>query len=239
MSKNIEGVGEVATPSTLKEKLQNFIYHYKWHTVAALIVVAIAVICSVQLCSKSDYDAHILYIGGKTIGRTAEDGDVAEIVTVNSSLKQVVGDYDKNGQVTVDFTSYYYLSQDEINKLDNVNDSLLATDRQSISSVLEHSEFYLCFISVSAYENYHNAADEERFVSLTEYASDNPNIRYYSSSAIYLSSTALYELPGISNLPDDTLICIRRPSVLAGKSKEHTAHIENAKTILKNILKFE
>jgi hypothetical protein len=37
-------------------------------------------------------------------------------------------------------------------------------------------------------------------------------------------------------LPDDTLICIRRPSVLGGKSKEHMAHLENAKQILENIL---
>ena len=57
MSKNIEGVGEVATPSTFKEKLQNFIYHYKWHTVVALFLVVTIIICSLQFCTKEEYDA--------------------------------------------------------------------------------------------------------------------------------------------------------------------------------------
>ena len=46
MSKNIEGVGEVQTPSTPKEKILNFWYHYKWHSIAALVVVLVAVVCA-------------------------------------------------------------------------------------------------------------------------------------------------------------------------------------------------
>lgn len=236
MSKNIEGVGEVATPSTFKEKLQNFIYHYKWHTVVALFLVVTIIICSLQFCTKEEYDAHILYIGGKSIGRTAENGDVAEIVTVISSLKQVTDDFDKSGQISVDFTSYYFLSSAESEALDDVNEALLATDKEAIPGVLQHSEYYLCLISPSAYEQYHLVGDTERFLSLEELGADHPETEFYTPYAIYLASTPAYKLPGLSVLPADTLICIRRPSTIGGKSKEHLKYVENAKTIIENML---
>ena len=90
MSKNIEGVGEVETPSTLKEKLKNFWYHYKWHSVVALVVVIALLVCTLQLCKKESYDTYILYAGSKSIGRTGEGGGDAEIETVTSSLEKVI-----------------------------------------------------------------------------------------------------------------------------------------------------
>ena len=236
MSKNIAGVGEVEAPSTPKEKIQNFWYHYKWHSVAAVILVIAILVCSLQFCAKEEYDAYILYAGSKNIGRTTENGDVAEIATVISSLKRITDDFDKSGEVKVSFTNYYYLSADERKGLDDLNEALLANDRKSISSVLEHSEYYLCFISVAVYEQYHKVGDEELFISLSDHKADNPELEYYSDSAIFLSSTDAFMLPGISALPEDTLICIRRPSILGGKSKEHNEHLENAKKMLENIL---
>jgi hypothetical protein len=236
MNKNIEGVGEVVVPSTPKEKIQNFIYHYKWHTVVALLLVVAILVCSLQFCAKEEYDAYILYAGSKNIGRTAEDGDVAEIATVISSLKRITGDFDENGEITLNFTNYYFLSADERKDLTDLNEALLANDRQSISSVLEHSEYYLCFISKAVYDEYHKVGDEELFISLSEYKTANPDIELFSDNAILLSSTEAAKLPGLSSFPSDTLICIRRPSVLGGKSKEHMAHLESAKQMLENIL---
>lgn len=107
MNKNIEGVGEVTPPSTLKEKIQNFWYHYKWHSIVSIFLVAVVLVCTLQLCSKTEYDSYILYAGSKNIGRTAEDGDVAEIVTVISSLKRIAEDYDENGEISINFLNYY------------------------------------------------------------------------------------------------------------------------------------
>ena len=239
MNKNIDGVGEVTVPSTLKEKIQNFIYHYKWHTLIALLLVIALVVCSLQFCSKEDYDAYILYAGSKNIGRTSKDGDVAEIATVISSLKRITDDFNENGETTLNFTNYYYLSADERKDVDDLNEALLANDRNSISSVLEHSEYYLCFISKAVYEQYHKVGDEELFISLDGYKTASPDIELYADNAILLSSTEAYKLPGLSSLPDDTMVCIRRPSVLGGKSKEHTAHLENAKKMLENILSLD
>lgn len=239
MKRNIEGVGEVITPSTPKEKIQNFWYHYKWHTAIALVLVVAILVCTLQFCSKESYDAHILYAGGKRIGRTSQDGDVAEIVSIISSLKRVTEDFDKNGEAAINFTGLYYLGLEDTAKADSVDIALLTNDKKTLSSLLEHSEYYLCFISVDVYEEYRKVGDNELFIPLDKYKAQAPELQYYSDNAIYLSSTSAYKLPALSNLPEDTLICIRRPSVLGAKSKEHIEHFENAQKILDNIIKLK
>ena len=237
MSKNIEGVGEVQAPSTPKEKIQNFWYHYKWHSVVALFVAIAVLVCSLQFCGRKKYDAYILYAGSKVVGRTAEDGDVAEIVTVISSLKKIAKDFDDNGEISINFTNFYYLTPEEAAAAGDYNDLLLANDQKSLSGVLEHSEYYLLFISKGVYEEYNKVGDTELFINLTEYAGYNASAEYYAPNAIYLSSLDFYKLPGVCNLPEDTLICIRQPGVMGGKSKEHKGYLENAKEMLVNILK--
>ena len=236
MKKNIEGVGEVMAPSTKKEKLQNFWYHYKWHSIVAFVVIIALLVCSLQFCGKESYDAYILYAGSKNIGRTATDGETAEISTVISSLKRVTDDFDDNGDVNINFTNYYYLSAEEAAELTDGNETLLASDKKSLSAVFEHSDYYLCFISVAVYEAYHNVGDDELFADISGYAASHPSLQYYAPNAIYLSSTDAYNLPGLSVLPEDTLICIRRPSVLGGKSKQHKKLYNNAVDILENII---
>ena len=239
MNKNIEGVGEVMTPSTVKEKAQNFWYHYKWHSVVALFLIIALLVCSLQLCGRTKYDTYILYAGSKSIGRTAADGDVAEIATVISSLKRVTDDFDENGEVSVNFTNLYYLTQSEIDRAESYNDALLAADQKSLSSIMQHSEYYLMFISVGVYEAYHKAGDEELFIDLTSYSAYNEDAEYYAPNAIHLSSIDASRLPGLSALPEDTLICIRQPGVMADKSREHQEYLENAKKVLMNILSLE
>ena len=239
MDRNIEGVGEVQAPTTVKEKAENFWYHYKWHSIVALFLVITLVICALQLCGRTKYDAHILYAGSRNIGRTAADGDVAEIVTVISSLKKITDDFDDNGEISVNFTNLYYLTAEELAALDDVNDALLTTDQKTLSSVMSHSDYYLMFISVGVYEEYHKVGDEEMFIDLTGYASLNADAVYYAPNAILLSSIEASRLPGLADLPDDTLICVRQTSVMGGKSKEHVKYQEDAKKMLTNLLKVD
>jgi hypothetical protein len=158
---------------------------------------------------------------------------------VLSSLKRATDDFDENGEISVNFSNLYYLTGDEANGLTDVNDALLASDRQTLNTVLSHSDYYFMLISVGVYEEYHKVGDEELFIDLTSFASYNSEAEYYAPNAIYLSSIEASKLPGIANLPDDTLICIRQASVMGGKSKEHLQYLEDAKKILINFLKVD
>ena len=102
--------------------------------------------------------------------------------------------------------------------------------------MFEHSEYYLVFISPAVYNQHNKVGDLELFIPLKDYATYNESAEFYADNAIYLSSLDAYKLPGLSTLPEDTLICIRYPSSIAGKAKDHQAHFANAKKILINIL---
>ena len=238
MSEYIEGVGEVMTPRTFKERAANFWYHYKWHSITSLLLVFAIIICSLQFCRKEDYDAHILYAGSHVVGKTASGGNEAEVVKVISSLKRIADDFDSDGNLRLNFTNYYFLSAAEQSALgSNVDYAFLANDKKSLEAALEFSEYYLCFISPAVFEQYNEHGDVDMFISLEEFKSLAPESAFYSYNAIKLSACDFSKMPGISSLPEDTLICIKTPSVLASKSKEHEEYISRARTMLENILK--
>ena len=240
MKEHIEGVGEVTTPSTFKEKAANFWYHYKWHSVVAIALIFAITICSLQFCTKENYDIHIFYAGNKTIGRTNQDGNIAEIASINTSLKKIIEDFDNDKEKTLNFSNYYFLSDSEMNDLDISADySYITGDRNTLTTIFQHSDYYLCFISPAVYKEYNENGDIDMFLSLEEYKERYPEIEYYAYNAIKLSSVDFYNMPGISNLPEDTLICIKTPGALASKSKEHKAHVENAFTVLENLLDYK
>ena len=240
MKEHIEGVGEVTAPSTPKEKLTNFWYHYKWHSLVSLLLVFVIIICSLQFCKKESYDIYVFYAGSKSIGRTNENGNTAEIATINSSLKKIINDFDDNGEKNLNFSTYYFLSEEEMGKLDASADySYITNDRNTLSATLQHSEYYLCFISPAVYEEYNKNGELNMFLSLEEYASTYSALEYYAPNAIKLSSTEFYKMPGISGLPEDTLICIKTPGALASKSKEHKEYVNNAFATLENILNYK
>lgn len=239
MSKNIEGVGEVATPRTFKEKLSNFWYHYKLHSIVAAFLVVVLTVCSIQFCAKESYDVQVLYAGGKQLGKTAEDGDVAEIVKIMSALRVFAEDFNEDGEKSVNLTNYYHLSNEEIEALgDEVNYNLLSSDEKTLTDAMLHSEFYLCFMSIAAYEEYRANGGEEMFMPLDEVVLGHEGVELYSDCAILLSSTDAYKMPGMSLLPADTLICLKRPNALASKSSKHKAELNYATKMIENILNY-
>ena len=240
MSEYIEGVGEVETPKSLKDRAVNFWYHYKWHSVISLILVLVLIVCSFQFCKKESYDIHVMYAGPYVVGKTASDGNEAEIVKVLSSLKKVTKYFDGDENVRVNFTNFLYMSAEEIENNDSdVDYAFISSDKKSLEAALEYSEYYLCFISPSVYEEYNEMGDIDMFMPLNEYSEYVSADAFYSDNAIKLSELPFKNLPGISALPDDTLVCIKTPSVLASKSKDHMECLSRAEETLINILKFD
>ena len=239
MSEYIEGVGEVESPRGFKERAANFWYHYKWHSIIALVLVFALVICLLQFCKKEEYDIHIMYAGPYVVQKTVPEGGEAEIETVLSSLKRVSEDFNSDGKKTINFANYLYMSAAETESAGtNVDYAYLNSDKKALEGAFEFSEYYLCLISPSVYEAYKGTGEGgSLFINLDEFATYVPSDAYYAPNAIKLSSTGFYNLPGISSLPEDTLICIKMPSVLAAKSKEHKKYLSNAKEVLNLLFK--
>lgn len=231
---------EFKQSGSILSRLENFWYHYKWHSIVAVILIFAIVVCSLQMCEKEDYDLGILYAGSYVIDRSSDSNDVSEYTTFLSSLKRVVEDCNEDGESTVTLSSLFVLSEEEIEKIESqsgyeVNYTLMENDKQILIDSMSHSEYYVCFVSVGVYEEYCKTADGQSFfLPLGSYLPEGHSLKLYSDNAVYLSSSTFYDLPGICNLPEDTLICLRMKSALANhfnKGSNEKAFANSEKTI--------
>lgn len=67
-------------PSPQKKKADNFWYHYKWHTIAAAVVVALAVFFVRDVVLSTDPDATILFVTNTPVSQETQDALQAILV---------------------------------------------------------------------------------------------------------------------------------------------------------------
>lgn len=233
--------------------LDNFWYHYKWHTIALIFVLIVAIVCTVQMLQREKYDAVIAYAGSKDVSKKAEDGDVAEIVTLQSSLKDVVYDVDKNGEISISLEALFWLSSEEIKALEDelaekkengetieeINYSLLTSNYSTVDTLMLSGEYFLWFMSDDLYNYVNGKSDVERFVDLSAMPEGDTTVEFYGEDtcAVYLKSTEFYKMPGICDLPEDTLVVVRRLGIGANKGTKRA--YESALDFAKEIINYE
>ena len=232
--------GDIKVTTKFTKKLENFWYHYKWHTIAALFVTVVAVILIVQLSSRTKYDVYIMYAGDHYFDTTETAGTSSYRETV-SSLKRVAEDFDGNGEISISFSNLYI----PINNGDeSLNDALLKTqDSQTLGDRLTGGEYYVIFISPELYDIYVEDYTEILFVPLAGYEAEGKTYKYYGNAgnAIYLSSTDYYEkIPGISSLPDDTLVVLRTKGAIDSvfSKKQTDKNFARSEEVIRNILAY-
>ncbi len=236
-----EQAGEAVIQSSFIKKLDNFWYHYKIHTIAALFIVFVIVICSVQTCSRADYDIQVLYAGGKHI--PLSDDSSSLYTNINSAFKLVCDDYDKDGiknplllRLTIPTTN------EELENLGgSQNEKIFRENTQELETIMVYSsEYYLCFLSEPIFIDYDQKITEQGIFPLEDirkYAPEGSSFEYASDRGIYLRSTDFYKLPGIKDLPENTVICLRvRSEVMSSASSK--ANFNNAEDALKSILAY-
>ena len=227
--------------------LDNFWYHYKWHSLIALFLIFTITVCSLQMCSKESYDIHVLYSGGHEINRQGVDGNTPEYGSMRSSISRVTNDFDENGKVDVTLKDLFMLSEDEIKNIESnkdgyeVNYALINENKSILRDTITYSSYYVCLISPYVYSEYKTIDGVEIFEPLAPLVKNGRQVEYYDEKAVYLSSTAFYVLPGISELPPDTLVCLRAPSVFAShfNKKDTERDYERGKSVVTKILNYE
>ena len=201
--------GEVcAAKSGFLTWLDNFWYHYKWHSIIALFLVFAITTCTLQMCSRESYDIQILYAGNHALSRQSTDADTPEYYKAKNTLSRFVSDYDKNGEVNVSLRDLFIPDEEQMKDLTEAEYSRAFEDRTNLAPIMLSSEYFLCFLSPDIYEYYKN---EERLANISEFAPEGISVEYYDGTgmAVRLSSCPFYELGGFSTLPPDTLICLR------------------------------
>ena len=210
MNENNEKFDGVEMSSPILTRLENFWYHYKWQTIAAVTAFAILLICLVQCSMQTKYDIYVMYAGGETFSRKSEGGDIPEYNKMIGALTKYAADYDENGEVALSFSDLFIPSPNEQEELgDNIDFSSMREDIKVLNNRMAYSEYYVFLVSKYVYDEYHVKSEIELFAPIGKYCPADNDFVFEGDNAVYLSSTDLYSLAPFSSLPDDTLICIR------------------------------
>ena len=94
--------------SRAKLWLENFIYHYKWHSIVAAVLIVIIIFSSVQMCTKPKYDVYFMYAGNTDLKMTRGSADKSEYEELFLALKRHVGDKNKDGEKTMEQIAIYF-----------------------------------------------------------------------------------------------------------------------------------
>lgn len=219
----------------LRKKLDNFWYHYKTHTIIAFVLILTVVICTTQLVRRKDNDYCILYAGPAVLA-------VQDITYIKDAFKNVASDYDSNGEIVVAIDDIVILSPEEQEAAnedgaafnpDFIKQSLTEFDQQIFGG-----DAVVCLLSPYMYERVHSSGG---FLPLSEVFENVPESAY-DECAVVLSDTDFGKyFNGINDLPEDTLICVRRLSTMAvfkGEAKTRKAHEANLE-LFRAIVGFE
>lgn len=234
-----ENRGEMSETRTWRSRLDNFWYHYKWHSIIAVIVVIAVLICSLQTCTRESFDGFVLYAGKKGISRT-ENGGTVEYTLFLSAFARICEDTDENGEITPSFLDLYLPSADEMKENGSDLYSLTSENTSRLEyELISGADFFLCLLSEYNYEQYKNWDSLPVFTPIAPYLPEGSDAELYDEYAVKLSSLDFYKLDGISSLPADTLVCFRRlSSVVSAMNRGAKDSYASSEEMLKRLLAF-
>lgn len=212
MEEKREVKAELKSQSRFLKWLDNFWYHYKWQTLAAVFILFVVAVCVGQCSSVKKSDMTVSFGGAYTMSDAEQNAfrDVLGIVMPE--------DFDGNGEKTAALAMFSIYTEEELEKLYTYYDEVDETykvDRSSLSGAIHYNterienlynyvmtgECAVWFISPYVYETMF-----EGKVNIVEKAE--------------LKDTAFYNYyDAVKVLPQDTLIVLTQP-VMGNMAKE-------------------
>ena len=198
--------------SKLRLWCENYWYHYKWQTVFGVFFLIVAIICVVQTVNVQSYDAYVMYAGNYQMSRV-------EFLDMQGELEKVIVDGDGDGKIVVDMRDIMVLSTEEIQERKEegyeVMEGLIGDNLKLFDNEILSGEATICLLSPMLFER---ANEGGAFLPIAEFAGDT-EAEYYGECGVYLHSIPFGELPGLRDLPEDTILCVRRVSTTAHMKK--------------------
>ncbi len=206
--------------------IDNFWYHYKWTFIIVVFFLVVGIILTVQLVTKEEYDAYIMYVGDAEIPATTYQ-DILD------SLELVVEDYDENGEINVNFQRLGFISDKENELAGTIN----ATATNYLASMTVQPQ-YLYLITPAVYDIY---ADTGIFLPISELVPDIPKEWLYDDTAVFFPKTTYSRTnAGVDSLGNNVLLVIKTmpySTTKSAKRAEQRAY-EHHLDVLKNILAY-
>ena len=241
MSNEKKTAGDITLRSPFLKKLDNFFYHYKWHTVIALFLVVAILVCLLQTCSKEAYDVEVMYAGPKNLN------DKQTVIDIQNAFAEFATDENGDGKVVARLVAYwvderYYGGGDGENKDVDVpylaNNSL--TNEKAYHDEIQAGNLSICLVSPYLFYQVYTEGGfmriDELFPTLDESVYRVGEDGSINHSAVVLSKTPFGSLPGLSTLPKDTILCLRKPGYHLLNASHLEAQHANSKNVFLNAL---
>ena len=199
--------------------VENFWYHHKWPFLAGLLALVVLTVSLVQCVGNGrGSDTAVMYAGGYTLmGTVARDFE--------STVASFSEDRNGDGKIMVGIGAYAIYTNAEI-EAKYKDDSTRAqvkqssyNNRESFDQEILAGEATLCFLSPTLFEELVKNELEvdgeklNRLLPVGDYATlpAEALVLYKGTGyGIRLSALNLAGYPGFSELPEDTVVCVRR-----------------------------
>ncbi len=95
--------------------LDNFWYHYKWHTIGIAFALIVVLVCTLQTCSKESYDLRVVYAGPAHLSADQISG-VDQLMDLT-----LPEDFDGDGEKNVSLIRHTLYSKAQIQEIQEAN----------------------------------------------------------------------------------------------------------------------
>lgn len=220
--------------------LDNYWYHYKWHTILISFAAVFLIVCITQFSTKEKVDAYVMYAGENSFS-------VSELYSMEDAFEMISKDYNNDGKKTVKMTDITVMTNEQIKenqkKAEEAGNNDYYVDMQYMKDMqdkfkmqLTAGEAYLCLLSPEMYALDYEAGMYMTLAELgisSEYAVDDTAIRFKDTDFAEFFTV-------FQKMPDDTLICFRRMNVASKtKGKKEQKKYDDQIDLFKSILEFE
>lgn len=222
---------------------ENYWYHYKYHTLLTLLALITCIVGLSQCSVSEEYDMYVSYAGPKNLySDDIENGERA--------LESVLDtDFSGDGKVNVSFNRFFYMSPDEVREAKENDPAFSVLDQSvaldSFKREFEAGDTVIWLVSPALYEEYSKkdmwvsmleVLDADAWRSLTARIPEDS----YDQYSVKLCETRFGQV-FFSELPEDTLLCMRRKANFAAVMGEEEAFVlyERGVQLMKNIFAYE
>lgn len=221
--------GIVVKDNKFLKWLDNFWYHYKWHTIATAFIIVVLGVCLVNCVNNSKTDDVIFtYAGPKEfVTDPKEKGDI-EIALDNVS-KTVYGE---DADIEIVLNSFLIYSEEQIKAIESENfiseteklkvDTAFNTkEAQRLDEYLQTGESYILMLDPSIYNNFiEENGNTERLVPLSDIYGESP-VGANDKFSVRLGDTEIYKnTEALRALPEDTVLCFHHRLLLSVMTQE-------------------
>ncbi len=220
----------------VKEKIANYWYYYKWHTLIAVFFVVVLSILIAQMVTREDYDINILYAGPELIS----DNDSAELCSLASQI--MPKDYDGDGTKRAALNHLLIMTDEQLQDAYDaglspyvLNNKKIRENRELLTSNAYAGDFLIYFLSEECYLPLKEAG---AFVPLDDYGIKN-GVRY-DDYAVLLHTLDIAKFSTVlDKLPNDTVVCLRKVRLSSGGNSKQELMLEQHKEFMRAFTEFK